>query len=237
MKRHNKILALALLAVSIMGVALPAIAATTGINMSRSGGLACRPNSDGSGTPYGYLGNGAMVSILSTTGSWWQVQYNSSTTGYSSSDYLVISGNTVKCTGTGVRMRSTPGGAILSYQPQLNEQFSITDVSTNWIKVKANNGTEGWISWDLLQKTGNDSASTWPPPAYAEYCANRNYATNTILHVVNNELCSMTTKTHRSLFYGTNWDDTHAGEVIHTHPAHSHLNVSDCNLQYKDPYR
>lgn len=161
MKRFKKFgkrfLSVALVAMSVFAVAMPASAASVyGINMTLKDGLYCRTQPNATAPSLGTYDNGAQITVLDTSGDWWLTKWTSSQNGYVSKELVVVPGNIVSINGTDVNIRSTSSTSrTIIAKPQNGATFTVVDVTTQWVKIQVNTTTTGWVRWDYLKKAGN----------------------------------------------------------------------------------
>lgn len=109
--------------------------------------------------------NAAVVVLDDKAGGWYHVSYGSST-GYMYADYLSVATaaetelgyGRVEASGSVLRLRSAPGGTILSNIPH-NTALKLEGLSDGWYKVTYG-GKTGYVSSDYIVLTDAVSAST-----------------------------------------------------------------------------
>ena len=116
------------------------------------------------------LGNGSYVTLLSKSGSWWQVEYGRGQYGYCHSDYIrTVSGSpaTVATRSGSLNVRSG-GGTSYSVIGSLSKGEVVVTLSTSggWSRILYNGTQTGYVSAQYLSgstSTGNSAVSLSVP--------------------------------------------------------------------------
>ncbi len=119
---------------------------------------------------------GSYVTLISKTGSYWYVRYNTSGYGYCHADYIYSVSTAVrqvKTTSGSLRVRSAPStnASILAYLPS-GTPVTVHTVDSNFAKIIYNGNKVGYVSTNYIVKsqsfTGNYNAISLKVPDYKQ---------------------------------------------------------------------
>ena len=153
----------------------PAFAATVGgaeVHTSNTG-LNLRSQPSTGAAVLDQVPDGTFLLVEEKLDGWYKVVYNG-VSGYVSADYAdfsqVMLGTyryTAETTGTNVNMRwgDSTGYGIAKCLSSAGTKLTVIGVSGNWLKVRDESGTEGWVRSDFVKYSGSAAAAASPAPA------------------------------------------------------------------------
>ena len=105
------------------------------------------------------LQEGTQVVILDSSDGWYKISYGS-VTGWAKSKFVSVKDTVVQTgiiTGKNVNLRSNPNtSADVIATLDDGTQLSVLSRSTEWYKVKTQNGTTGWINSEFISLRGSN---------------------------------------------------------------------------------
>ncbi len=129
--------------------------------------LNVRSSASTGGAKVASLSKGSYVTLISKSGSWWQVEYAKGKYGYCHADYIsTVSGTatTVKTQSGALNVRSGPGtNYSKSGTLAKGETVIVLSTSGNWSRVLYHGTKTGYVSAQYLASSGYSSVSLWVP--------------------------------------------------------------------------
>lgn len=147
---------------------LPVKAATleskAGAVTTSSGRLNVRSQAAYSSTLAATLNKGSYITLLSQSGSWWQVEYGAGKTGYCHADYItVVQGTPVTVTAGALNVRTGPGTGNPSVDTVYQNEVVLRLTSSNgWSRVLYHGTKTGYVS-DKYLSGYYTAVSLWVP--------------------------------------------------------------------------
>lgn len=174
MKKAISIIISAVIAVGILIIPNGAKAATAdskaGIVSVTSGWLNVRSSASASSAIVTTLQKGSYITLLSKTGAWWYVEYDSNKYGYCHSDYIsVVSSNaaTVNTSYGNLNVRSGPDTSYkVITKLAKGKTVVILSTSNGWCRILYNGTKTGYVSAQYLSAVY--SAVTLNVPSYKQ---------------------------------------------------------------------
>ena len=169
----------ALMFVVFVGFAKPALAAEApqaGIVRTASTRLNVRSSPSTSGTIVSGLNKGSYVTLVSKSGSWWQVEYASGRYGWCHGDYIEtvpLQTATVSADGYRLNIRSGPGTSY-AVRSQFSDGASVKVLSSSsgWAKVLYGGSNVGYVSEAYLRYASSAPALTAVSLSVPRYAQN-----------------------------------------------------------------
>ena len=128
------------------------------------GSLRCRQNPSTSAPYYGSFSTGTVLTVSSYNSGWYQTTWTNGSTGYVMKEFVAVSGDTVKVTGSNVNVRSGAGTGYSSlYQLSSPTTATVQDMTTGWVKIKPASYNAGWMSASYLNKSSSGSGGSVYP--------------------------------------------------------------------------
>lgn len=180
----KRLLSIALVAILLLGVAIPAVSvAETKTGVVHGGWLRLRSAASFDASTITSYYTGTVVTILSTTGSWYEVRTPDGRTGYMYSAYVTVTGSGGGGSGTGtstvwssngygVRMRSGPGTGyrVLAVYP-VGTKVTVLQRGSYWSQIQVGS-LRGYMMNQFLtggsipETTTGADATVWSSNGY-----------------------------------------------------------------------